>query len=62
MEETLVFLMTLLIDELTGSNKDKKAELSMNLIASLFLYLDSIGVSHEEMFQYFERYKHFENS
>lgn len=62
MEEVLVYQMTQLIDELPGANKEKKAQLSMGLIALLFLYLDGIGISHEEMYQYFERYRHFEDS
>ncbi len=62
MEETLIFQMTQLVDELTGSNEEKKAQRSMELIALLFLYLDSMGIGHEEMYRYFERYNHFENS
>lgn len=63
MEEVLVYQMIQLIDAMRYPGAEKKAQLSMDLIGSLFIYLDNkLGVTHEEMHQHFERYKHFEKS
>lgn len=63
MEEVLVYQMTQLIDAMGYPDAAKKAQLSMDLIASLFIYLDKeMGITHEEMYQHFDKYRHFENS